>query len=308
MRPILKLTLFLICCSLWCTGCSHRVLLEGTAVANRNQRVAITVNDTFRKISNTEFKSVSRSRIYRMMGNSKFAATTDFNNRYRIRPKKSDTLYFSASGHATQAYAVTDIHGQKYKYVQLEKKPPCDTSKCDTVLLNRHILIAKKVKLNFIVNNCPNRIKLSPEYNANYTVVEDILGNYDSGTIKFRVIEPLRKPAYESEENVLLLLDEHCGELRHSGNNRINVYKATNGRWALPYYPLNFINKEHGELLQGHEPQLITFASPVAFPIKDISSEMVAKLYPSPYYRIEGNTAIALYGNYVDDLKVLRKR
>ncbi|RZJ76224.1 MAG: hypothetical protein EOO45_03095 [Flavobacterium sp.] len=304
----LKLILFLICCSLWCTGCSHRVLLEGTAVANRNQRVAITVNDTSRKISSSEFKSVSRSRMYRMMDNPKFSATTDFNNRYTIRPKKSDTLYFSASGHASQAHAVTDILGQKYKYVQLKKKPPCDTSKCDTVLLNRYILIAKKVKLNFIVDNCPNRIKLYPEYNASYTVTEDMLGNYKSPTIKFRVIEPLRKPAYDSKENVLLLLDEHCGELRHSGDNRINVYQAIDGRWALPYYPLNFINKEQGELLQGPKPQLINFASPVAFPIKDISAEMIAKLYPSPYYRIEGNTAIALYGNYVDDLKVLRKR
>jgi hypothetical protein len=52
---------------------------------------------------------------------------------------------------------------------------------------------------------------------------------------------------------------------------------------------------------------MIEFAEPVVMDISDFQLESVEGWFPEPYYEIEGDKAIAVYGNYIEDLFLLKQ-
>ena len=58
---------------------------------------------------------------------------------------------------------------------------------------------------------------------------------------------------------------------------------------------------------KGIAPEKISFIQEVAYSITGRTKENVAYWFPSPYYKIQNNKAIAVWGNYVEQLFELKK-
>jgi hypothetical protein len=57
------------------------------------------------------------------------------------------------------------------------------------------------------------------------------------------------------------------------------------------------------------KPIKIDFAETVSFPLKMINQDgdTLTRKLPSPYFKIVGDTAFPIYGNYVEDLFILKR-
>jgi hypothetical protein len=55
-------------------------------------------------------------------------------------------------------------------------------------------------------------------------------------------------------------------------------------------------------------PEKISFKEEVLSPISHLSEDQRKTLFPKPYFDIKNGNAIAIYGNYVDDLVKLKNR
>ncbi len=288
------------------TGCSQKVLLSGTAIAGSGPgSVMISVNDTFRKLAkNDHYNSKQFNKLY---FNNRYNVHTDHQKRFKIKAKKTDSLYFIASGYFPQAYLVNDLLKRGNINIQLEPLP-CDTVKCREDAVKFYVLIANKTKLtNVSTENCPQIVTLDgvSKYEAEYAVIQNISGNYPNSAISFTLYFEYGVPAFKTHENALLYIGEYCGRLVHLRNLVTPIFKTDNGRWAAPYSIRDYNYKDENVTIK---PEIIPFAEPVEFDINKVSKEWVSKVYPSPYYKIHGDKAIAVYGNYVEDIFELKKQ
>jgi hypothetical protein len=57
------------------------------------------------------------------------------------------------------------------------------------------------------------------------------------------------------------------------------------------------------------KPEKIDFAEEVSYPatFKDRHGNPINFHFPSPYFKIEGESAIPVYGNYIEDMFLLKK-
>ncbi|HEY1201201.1 MAG TPA: hypothetical protein VGE79_09480, partial [Niastella sp.] len=57
------------------------------------------------------------------------------------------------------------------------------------------------------------------------------------------------------------------------------------------------------------KPEIIDFKNEVSYPTKKVYDDGTIEeiYYPEPYYKIEGDKAIAIYGNYIEDLFRIKK-
>ena len=86
-----------------------------------------------------------------------------------------------------------------------------------------------------------------------------------------------------------------------------DVYKIEDGYWAGTYAFEDYEheNNKHTKI----KPGKISFAQTVYYPTKMIDKEgrTLTRTLPKPYFRTVGDSAIAVYGNYVDDLFILKR-
>ncbi len=85
-----------------------------------------------------------------------------------------------------------------------------------------------------------------------------------------------------------------------------DVYKTKEGRWAGSYAKEDYEHKynRHTKV----KPVKIDFAERIVYPITIDDEGVQLKLsYPKPYFKIVGDSAIAIYGNYVEDLFKLKR-
>ena len=56
------------------------------------------------------------------------------------------------------------------------------------------------------------------------------------------------------------------------------------------------------------KPEKISFKEEISFPVDKLSSDEIQTWFPKPYYEISNGKAIAIYGNYVEDLFKLKQQ
>lgn len=141
---------------------------------------------------------------------------------------------------------------------------------------------------------------------ARYLVLQRIYGYYEKDTIEFDAYDHFGRFKFANFRHVILYVSEYDNKFVHSKYMYDPVYKTKDGRWAGPYseeydHPYN-----KGTKIM---PQKINFAEEVSFPtkVKDIDGTEYTVDYPEPYYRISGGKAIAVYGNFVPELFMLKK-
>ena len=144
-------------------------------------------------------------------------------------------------------------------------------------------------------------------FRAKYKILLPVYGSYSGATIEFTAYDHYGWPAFASFKNALLFVSEYQGKYYHEKYQFFDVYRTKDGRWAGPYKAEDY---EH--LYNRYttiKPEIIEFAKPVKYPLhrKGQDSMEYTLSYPGPYYMTKGDSAIAIYGNYIEDLFNLKK-
>lgn len=150
-----------------------------------------------------------------------------------------------------------------------------------------------------------DEIPFDRKYLAKYRVLEPYRGSYDGTEIEFTAFDHYGVPAFADHEHVLLFVVLHDGQYYHAKYQYNPLYKTRDGRWAGPY-AANDYNHEYNKNT-AIKPEPIDFAEPVVTRISSADKSDREKWLPEPYYRIEGRKAIAVYGNYVPELFLLKQ-
>ena len=139
---------------------------------------------------------------------------------------------------------------------------------------------------------------------AKYKVLQRVYGSYDKDTIEFESYSH-RGFNFIKYKNILLYVIENKGKYYQERYIFDPIFKTKDGRWAGPY------SDDYGHSYNKNttiKPQIIDFAEEVSFPTKETHYGKITELfYPEPYFKIEGDKAIAVYGNYVEELFKLKK-
>ena len=146
-------------------------------------------------------------------------------------------------------------------------------------------------------------ILMDNAFKAKYKILQDVYGDYKGDTIEFDVYDHYGKPAFSSFENVLLyVVEEEDGKLYHEKYLFSPVFQTKEGKWAGAYESEDYQNESNANYTI--KPIEIDFVNGVGFSISDSSNAKT--MFPEPYFRIEGNEAVPVMGNYVEDLVRLK--
>ncbi len=161
------------------------------------------------------------------------------------------------------------------------------------------VFIGEKIKLSSVQAE-DGQISLDSQFLAQYRVLDVYRGSYTSEEVEFTVFDHYGEPPFSEYDHVLLYLIKHEGRYYHSKYQYTPLYKAKHGRWAGTYstYDYNHSYNENTTI----KPERIEFMNPVTFDLSELENEDVERWFPEPYYMIKKNEAIAVYGNYVDEL------
>lgn len=144
-------------------------------------------------------------------------------------------------------------------------------------------------------------------FKAKYAIKKNVYGSFPNDTIEFIAYDHYGTPAFSKFKSVLLFVSADSGTYFHQKYMYNDVYKTKDGSWAGTY-----ANGDYEHAYNKHtsiKPVKIEFAEKVSFPIKVVDEEgrQLQFSYPKPYFKIVGDSAFAVYGNYVEDLVTLKK-
>ncbi|WP_019986903.1 hypothetical protein [Rudanella lutea] len=131
---------------------------------------------------------------------------------------------------------------------------------------------------------------------ATYKVVKSVYNTLPKDTVAFIDYTHYGKPLFAPYKHALLFVSRQNGKLYSEVNLYTAVYPTTNGRWAgdAGTYLYNQLINVHTPL----KPEPIDFVEEVSIGLGGRRAES----YTAPYYRVEGNKAVVVMGNYAEDL------
>ena len=226
-------------------------------------------------------------------------------------PIKISFLFFAAlliscngqTSKSKKSFASNDTLSQEQKIKQVDK--PISLRKNYSGENNKlFVFVGEKIS----VEQMPNRQgAFDNGFLAKYLVIKKIFGQFSQDTIEFAAYDHYGIPAFSEFKNVLLFVSADSGFYYQQKYMYNDVYLTKEGKWAGTYAEEDY----------GHEynkktkikPVIIDFAKEVSYPTKRIrpDSQVVTFNYPKPYFKTIGDKAIAVYGNYVDDLFILKR-
>ncbi len=149
-------------------------------------------------------------------------------------------------------------------------------------------------------------ISMDSRYMAKYKILQLIQGTYKADTIEFVAFDHYGKPGFSKYKTVLLFVSISDGKLYHEKYQYFGLYLTKSGKWASPY-PSSDYNHPYKDKITVR-PEKIEFTSEVSFPLDKLTKEQIEIWYPAPYYEIRSGKAVAIYGNYIDDLFKLKQQ
>ena len=214
------------------------------------------------------------------------------------------TLFFSCNGQTTSKKPSSS--GQDSLIEPESKKDnPIDFVKNYNGENNKlFVFVGQKTS----VDNLPHREgSMDGGFKAKYKILQKVFGNFSRDTIEFVAYDHYGIPPFSKFENVLLFVSADRGTYFHQKYMYNDVYLTKESKWAGTYAEKDY----------GHEynkktrvkPVKIDFAEEVSYPKKIIrsDSQVITINYPKPYFKIVGDKAVAVYGNYVNDLFILKR-
>jgi len=164
----------------------------------------------------------------------------------------------------------------------------------DTIVVNDSIIYIET----------PNVIQ-DYKYKGKFKIIEKFKGKLTNTKIEFDLYNHYGKPKLSKSNTFLFFVIKINGEFQLLKYAHHRIYETDNGKFAVPYDKNEYRNQN--EPLLKIEPEKISFKNVPEFRIyKDDSPDWLKRTYPKPYYRIEKNKAIPIYGNYLEDYIKLR--
>lgn len=144
-------------------------------------------------------------------------------------------------------------------------------------------------------------------FKAKYLVIEKVFGDFPSDTIEFVAYDHYGTPAFSKYKHVLLFVSADSGTYYHQKYMYNDVYKTKDGRWAGAYAVGDYLHEYNKQTKV--KPVIIHFAERVCYARKIITEQghTLTANYPKPYFKTVGDSAVAIYGNYVHDLFILKR-
>jgi hypothetical protein len=177
------------------------------------------------------------------------------------------------------------------KYSPEEKKE----SRVDTIIEGNDTSYVRHVSL---ISNS--------RYIAKYKILQLVHGSYNADTIEFIAYDHYGEPAFSKHQTVLLFVSDYNGKLYHEKYQYFNLYMTESGKWASPYSSGDYNHPFKDSITV--KPEIINFKDVVSIPVDRLTNKTIKIWYPKPYYNIKNGKAIAIYGNYVDDLFKLKQQ
>jgi hypothetical protein len=169
-----------------------------------------------------------------------------------------------------------------------------------------YVFVGEKIEVTGIKNPIDtSEVPFDGATRATYKIIQKVFGDLKKDTIVFEAFDHYGIPAFSTYRYALLFVSAYKGKLYHEKYQFFDVYKTTNGRWASSYKARDYHHPYNKNTTVKPEP--IPFAEEVSYDIRYAGRDATAELYPAPYYRIEGNKAIAVWGNYIEELFTLKK-
>ena len=143
-------------------------------------------------------------------------------------------------------------------------------------------------------------------FKAKYKILKKVYGDFPEDIIEFIASDHYGTPAFSKFKNVLLYVSADSGMYYHQKYMYNDVYKTKDGHWAGTYTSdYEHAYNKHTKI----KPVKIEFAGKVSFPTQMIDDDgrKFELTFPKPYFKTVGDSAIAIYGNYVEDLFALKK-
>jgi hypothetical protein len=194
--------------------------------------------------------------------------------------------------------------GGLYSTDTLPLIPKSDTSENERK--NRLIaFVGEKIAVNLLPHEDGS---MDAGFSATYKILLRVYGNYSKDTITFTAYDHYGWPGFSHYKNVLLFVSEYEGKYYHQKYQFFDVYKTQNGRWASSYKSDEYGHSYNKDTVV--RPVVIDFAEKVIYPTKVKEEDGTEYLisYPEPYYKTTGDSAVAIYGNYLEDLFELKRR
>jgi hypothetical protein len=148
-------------------------------------------------------------------------------------------------------------------------------------------------------------ISMDSKFLAKYIVRQVLCGNYVSDTIEFLAYDHYGTPEFSKYQTVLLFVQDYNGRLVHQKYQFADVYKTKNGRWASSYKTDDYRHEFNNST--DVKPEKIDFINKVTYDINGHGKQYIKERFPSAYYKIKAGRAIAVYGNYIEELFELKK-
>lgn len=148
-------------------------------------------------------------------------------------------------------------------------------------------------------------IGMDSKFLARYKVRQVLYGNYVSDTIEFFAYDHYGTPEFSKYQTVLLFVQDYNGRLVHQKYQFADVYKTKNGRWASSYKTDDYRHEFNNST--DIKPEKIDFINKVTYDINGHGKQYIKEWFPSAYYKIKAGRAIAVYGNYIEELFELKK-
>lgn len=166
------------------------------------------------------------------------------------------------------------------------------------------VFVGKKISLEAIPPK-ENQRRFDFKFLAKYKILMSYRGTFNGDEIEFTVFNHRGIPPFSQYEHVLLYVEMHGEHYYHAKYQHTPLYKTQTGRWAGAYsaYDYNHPNNKNTTI----KPEKINFIEPVTFDISGRSNATVSRWFPEPYYKIADNKAIAVYGNYIEELFLLKQ-
>jgi len=166
------------------------------------------------------------------------------------------------------------------------------------------VFVGEKISLERIAPK-EGEIPFDNQFVAKYRILEPYRGRYNGAEIEFTVFDHYGVPPFTPYKHVLLYVVLHDGKYYHSKYQFSPLYRTKDGKWAGTYATYDYNHSYNKDT--NIQPVKIEFVEPVVLDISGYKKDVIKKWFPEPYYRIEENKAVAVYGNYIDELFLLKQ-
>lgn len=304
-----KTLIYLLICFVPFLLSAQKVKIEGhVKLPDKNgwPTTFIALNDTIAKLHKLGLKDD------KIINDKDILAYTDSNNHFSINARPSDTLFFKNNPrlYYPKKYAVSDLMNKKKLVIELESKPCITPKECEQKIPSKsYVFVGEKINISYADTSDYCYMPMDSKYDATYKIEQEFGDHFPDSTITFTAYDHDFSHRFLFEDynaNVLLFVEERCGELIHKRYKFYPVYKTKDGRWATPVETYRSSYDKSEKNLYDN----IIFDKSVSFDLPEqLSDEQMAQFiknrFPEKYYTIKDGKAYPIMGRYAEDLAKL---